>query len=81
MDKQDYRKALIRNCQSIIYPTIRHEPGEALDQIDWAEAAKCAEALGKRSFMLEVMPVAVLKLVIDRSQPEKTEKKAWWKFW
>ncbi len=81
MDKQDYRKALIRNCQSIIYPTIRHEPGEVLNQIDWAEAVKCAEALGKRSFMLEVMPVAVLELVIDRTQPEKTEKKAWWKFW
>ena len=60
---------------------IRHEPGEVLDQIDWVEAVKCAEALGKRSFMLEVMPVAVLEQVIDRSQPEKIEKKAWWKFW
>ena len=80
-DDADYRQRLIDNCRRIIHPTIRHEPGEVLDQIDWVEAVKCAEALGKRSFMLEVMPVAVLELVIDRSQPEKTEKKAWWKFW
>ena len=71
MDSQDYRETMIRNCRDIIYPTIRHTSGEALDQMDWHEAVKCAEALGKRAFILEVLPHAALKLAIDRNAPEE----------
>jgi len=35
---------------------------------------KCAEALGKRSFILEVLPASALDLVIDRTAPEKKER-------
>ena len=34
----------------------------------------CAEALGKRSFLLEVMPSAVLDLVIDCTEPEEDDE-------
>ena len=71
MESQDYRETLIRNCRDVIYPTIRHTSGEVLDQLDWHEAVKCAEALGKRAFILEVMPHAALKLAIDRNALEK----------
>ena len=74
MESQDYRQTLIRNCRSIIHPTIRSSPGEVLDQLDWDEAVKCAEALSKRVFILEVMPHAALDLVIDRTTPEKNER-------
>lgn len=74
MESQDYRQTLIRNCKSIIWPTIRHYPGEVLEQIDWDDAVMCAEALDKRSFILEVLPAAALDLVIDRTAPEKRER-------
>ena len=91
VDSDDYRQKLIQNCKSIIYPT-RREARQVLEQIDWDDAVMCAEALGKRSFILEVMPSAALDLVIDHSPPEEDddeedlqellhEKKAWWKFW
>jgi hypothetical protein len=45
-----------------------------LEQIDWDDAVMCAEALDKRSFILEVLPAAALDLVIDRTAPEKRER-------
>ena len=74
MESQDYRQTLIRNCKNIIWPTIRHYPGEVLEQIDGDNAVKCAEALGKRDFILEVLPAAALDLIIDRTAPEKKER-------
>ena len=74
MESQDYRQTLIRNCKSVIWPTIRHYPGEVLEQIDWDDAVMCAEALGKRGFILEVLPASALDLVIDRTAPEKRER-------
>lgn len=71
MESQDYRETLIRNCRDVIYPTIRHTSGEVLDQLDWHEAVKCAEAMGKRAFILEVLPHAALDLAIDRNAPEE----------
>jgi hypothetical protein len=70
-DCQDYRQTLIQNCKSIIYPTIRHYHGEELEQISYEDAVKCAEALGKRDFILEVMPATALELAIDRTAPEQ----------
>ena len=71
VDSQDYRQKLIQNCKDIIYPTIRQKPGEDPEQIPWVVAVKCAEALGKRDFILEVMPARALELVIDRNEPEQ----------
>ena len=40
-------------------------------RLDRDEAVKCAEALGKRAFILEVMPHAALDLTIDRNAPKE----------
>ena len=66
-----YYQKLIENCKGIIYPTIRQKPGEDPEQIPWDMAVKCAEALGKRDFILEVMPARALALAIDRNEPEQ----------
>ena len=71
VDSQDYRQKLIQNCKGIIYPTIRQKSGEDPEQIPWDVAVKCAEALGKRDFILEVMPARALELAIDRNEPEQ----------
>lgn len=71
VDSQDYRQRLIQNCKGIIYHTIRQKPGEDPDRIPWDVAVKCAEALGKRDFILKVMPARALELAIDRNEPEQ----------
>ena len=68
MDSPDYRVVLIHNCQHIISPPMRKKAGQLLERIDWEEAVKCAEALGKRDFILEVLPSPALDLVIDRTK-------------
>ena len=45
----------------------------AQERIDWDDAVKCAEALGKRGFLLEVMPSAALDLTIDCTAPEQDD--------
>ena len=65
MDSPDYRDVLIQTCQRIISPPQWKKAGQLLERIDWEEAVKCAEALGKRDFILEVMPSPALDLVID----------------
>ena len=71
VDSQDYRQKLIQNCKDIIYPTIRQKPGEDPEQIPWDMSVMCAEALGKRDFILEVMPARALELAIDKNEPEQ----------
>lgn len=78
VDSQDYRKQLIKNCVTVLYPSDRRDEDKI---IPLETAVMCAEALGKRSFILEVLPATALELAIDRRIPEKQEKKAWWKFW
>jgi len=78
VDSPDYREQLIRNCVHVIHPIDRREADKI---IPMDMAVMCAEALGKRSFILEVLPATALELVIDRNMPEKQEKKAWWKLW
>ena len=56
------------------------QPPPAKTRFDFEEAAKCAIALGKRQFALEVLPAAVLALTCDRSHvfalpAEETPKK------
>ena len=62
----DQRTAVIRNCHSVMQP-----PG-AKERFDYEEALKCAIALGKRGFVLDVLPSVVAKVV---SEPEETPKR------
>ena len=50
--------------------------------LDYAEVVKCAVALGKRQFALEILPNTVLELALDRShiyklEEEEPAKKRW----
>ena len=66
---RDYKFAIIQNCLSVIHPNERYS-----DPLDFDEAAKCAIALGKRQFALEVLPSAVCDLALDTRPPEPKKK-------
>ena len=75
----DYKAQIIRNCINVIRPIDRKKI-----TLDYAEVVKCAVALGKRQFALEVLPTTVLELALDRShvyksKEEKPEKKRWFR--
>jgi hypothetical protein len=75
----DYKAQIIRNCINVIRPIYRKKI-----TLDYAEVVKCAVALGKRQFALEVLPTTVLELALDRSyvyksKEEKPEKKRWFR--
>ena len=75
----DYKAQIIRNCINIIRPFDRKKTA-----LDYAEVVKCAVALGKRQFALEVLPTTVLELALDRShvyksKDEKPKKKGWFR--
>ena len=70
----DYKEELAHRCMQWMSPHL----GRAA--IDFKEAAKCAIALGKRQFALEVLPAALYELTIDRSAiyaEEKPKKRRW----
>lgn len=69
---QDYMETLISNCIQILAPS-----DARAKRIDFIEAVKCAVALGKRQFAMEVLPAVMLELTV----PEQTEtqKKGWWR--
>ena len=73
----DYKAQIIRNCINVIYPPSRR------GALDFDEVVKCAVALGKRQFALEVLPATVLDLTLDRSHVYKVAepKKKKWRFW
>lgn len=73
----DYRAALIRACRSVM------QPPDAKEIFDFTEAAKCAIALGKRQFAIEVLPSVLLELTVDRSHiyDEPEIKKRGWFGW
>ena len=48
------------------------QPPGAKERFDYEEALKCAIALGKRGFVLDVLPSVVAKVV---SEPEETPKR------
>ena len=83
LDRPDYLRVLIQNCERLIQPVLRSE--STLAPIDWADAVMCAECLGKRAFILEVLPFAAISLAVDcrtpQEQVKKEKKKAWWKPW
>ena len=72
----DCKAQIIRNCINIIRPFDRKKM-----PLDYAEVVKCAVALGKRQFALEVLPTTVLELALDRSHIYKTEEKPKKKRW
>ena len=73
----DYRAQIIRNCINVICPPSRR------GALDFNEVVKCAVALGKRQFALEVLPATVLDLTLDRSHVFMVEepKKKKWRLW
>lgn len=58
---RDYRVEIARRCVMVL------QPPTARSSFDFEEAAKCAIALGKRQFALEVLPASMLELTCDRS--------------
>ena len=54
---RDYKSSIIQSTISIIHSNERYS-----DPLDYDEAAKCAIALGKRQFALEVLPSSVCDL-------------------
>ena len=74
----DYKAQIIRNCINAIRPFDRKKT-----TLDYAEVVKCAVALGKRQFALEVLPTTALELALDRSHiyklEEEPEKKRWFR--
>ena len=71
----DYKSIIKRNCINVFQPF-----GKNAEKIDFYDAVKYAVALGKRAFVLEVFPNAVLDLAIDRrSSTENPKKKRWLK--
>ena len=72
----DYKEQIIRNCLNIIRPI------NEKNRLDYTEVVKCAVALGKRQFILEVLPSVVLEQTRDRSHlynQNKPVKK--WRLW
>ena len=55
--ERDFTSAVIRNCRVVM------QPPATKDRFDFHEAAKCAIALGKLRFVLEVLPGVLLELV------------------
>lgn len=72
----DYKEQIIRNCLNIIHPA------NGKNCLDYVEVVKCAVALGKRQFALEVIPSVVLEQTIDRSHLyTETKPKKKWRLW
>jgi len=71
--KADYQKQIIRNCMNIMQPPHFRASlsGEEIMRIPLDTVVQCAEALGKRRFILEVLPAAALDLAVDRTKPKK----------
>lgn len=74
IDKEgDYREELIRRYIRCMHPMTGQ------NTVDFTEAAKCAIALGKRQFALEVLPGVLLELA-ENKKPEETRSKRKWRW-
>ena len=67
-----YKEQIIRNCMNIIRPL------NGKNCLDYTEVVKCAVALGKRQFALEVLPSVVLEQAIDNTETKPKKK---WRLW
>ena len=70
--RADYKEQIIRNCMNIIRPL------NGKNCLDYTEVVKCAVALGKRQFALEVLPSIVLEQAIDNNETKPKKK---WRLW
>ena len=72
---EDYKEHIIRNCINLICPPSRR------DALNFDDVVKCAIALGKRQFALEVLPSTVNDLAIDHRESTGELKKKKWRWW
>ena len=70
--RADYKEQIIRNCMNIIRPL------NGKNCLDYTEVVKCAVALGKRQFVLEVLPSVVLEQAVDNNEAKPKKK---WRLW
>ena len=71
-DSEDYEQRLIENCMYVLSP-----PDRNAKRIDFKDAVKCAVALGKRQFAMEVLPAVMLDLTV--SEQKEKPKKRWFR--
>lgn len=74
----DAKNQIISNCKHIMFPIRTRNAAPSLNPED---VVKCAVALGKRKFALEVLPDIVLRLTLDSSIPSEEPKKKKWRLW
>ena len=74
----DVKNQIIANCKHIMFPMRTRNAAPSLNPED---VVKCAVALGKRKFALEVLPDIVLWLTLDSSIPSEETKKKKWRLW
>ena len=72
---EDYKEHIIRNCINLICPPSRR------DVLNFDDVVKCAIALGKRQFALELLPSTVNDLAIDHRESTGELKKKKWRWW
>ena len=70
MESADAEETIRRNCMTILHPLDRRET-----KIDLGDALKCAVALGKRQFALEVLPGVMLEYAAAHQNEPKREKR------
>ena len=70
--RADYKEQIIRNCMNVIRPL------NGKNCLDYVEVVKCAVALGKRQFALEVLPSVVLEQAIENNETKPKKK---WRLW
>ena len=74
IDKEgDYKEELVRRCIQCMHPIT------GKNSVNFTEAAKCAIALGKRQFALEVLPGVLVELA-ENKRPEETRSKRKWRW-
>lgn len=72
----DYKEELVHKCLACL------QPADSKKRTDFEEVAKCAIALGKRQFALEVLPGVLYDLTLDRSHVydvQNQKKKRWFR--
>ena len=74
----DAKNQIISNCKHIMFPIRTRNTAPSLNPED---VVKCAVALGKRKFALEILPDTVLRLTLDSNIPTEEPKKKKWRLW
>ena len=64
----DQKTAVIMHCRGVMQP-----PGTKA-RFDYEEAVKCAIALGRRGFVLDVLPSVAIKLAVSQNETPKRRR-------